>query len=240
MVREVGDFRILVGRMLKQLGSHTAAALNEGQLDFISALIYQLFLNADEHGSFDPSGSRYEHAMRGIAIRTTAVADISALVRLAGDDTALRAYLVRLSLPRSERALSTPQPEKPPIAPIQLLEISVFDTGPGLGLRWLADTAGRTAYSEFSVEEEFEAVQACFAMHSTTKASQFFGQGLSMALHAMKRLSAFMTLRTGRLSLYQDLSRSDTVEFKPKNRFAKGETLPAIAGTGYTISFRVK
>ena len=49
-----------------------------------------------------------------------------------------------------------------------------------------------------------------------------------------------MTLRTGRLSLYQNFSRSDTIEFQPSNRFPKLKRPPEIVGTGYSICFRVK
>ena len=94
--------------------------------------------------------------------------------------------------------------------------------------------------TEISHDEELAAVQTCFNKHATTKASQFKGQGLSMALMALKRLDAFMTLRTGRLSLYQDFSRSDTTEFEPRNRFPKLKRPPEVAGTGYSICFRLK
>jgi len=246
-VREVSDFRVLLPRMLNQLGVRASVFLKEGQLDYLSGLVYQLFLNADEHGSYDADGNRYEHAIRGIAVRMTAVHDVPSLVKYAGEDTPLRAFLVKqayLTKDKSrksaekDKSLTNAEDEKLP-DPIHLVEISVFDTGPGLALRWLADR-GRRNYSDISPEEELEAVQSCFQKHSTSKASQYFGLGLPMALMAMKHLNAFMTLRTGRLSLYQDFSKSDTFEFKPTNRFTKAKQLAEIAGTGYTICFRVK
>lgn len=246
-VREISDFRVLLPRMFNQLGVRASVFLKEGQLDYLCGLVYQLFLNADEHGSYDAEGNRYEHAMRGIAVRMTAVHDVPSLVKYAGEDTSLRAFLVKqayLTKDKShknaekDKGLTTAENEKLP-NPIHLVEISVFDTGPGLALRWMADR-GRRGYTDISPEEELEAVQSCFQKHSTTKASQYFGLGLPMALMAMKHLNAFMTLRTGRLSLYQDFSKSDTVEFKPTNRFTKAKKLAEIAGTGYTICFRVK
>lgn len=239
-VRSVADFRILLDRVLKQLGQRAAATVDERQLDYLSSMVHQLFLNADEHGSFDAHGRRHDRSIRGIAVRLTSVDNVGALVQLAGDDTSFRSYMMKLGLFPKDKALPKSGDEKCPSGPIKLLEISVFDTGPGIALRWLADKLGKRRYSEFSIQAELEAVQTCFQKHSTTKSSQYFGQGLSMALQAMRKLNAFMTLRTGRLSLYQDLSRSDTVEFMPKNRFAKGVELPEISGTGYTISFKVK
>lgn len=238
-VRDVTDFRVLLPRILKQL-SVRDDALNEGQLDYLSGLVYQLFLNADEHGSFDETGERYEVGLRGLAIRLTPVPDLKSLVQYAGDDTALKAYLIKLAILGKGKERDVLAGEKLPSGPIQLLEVSVFDTGPGLGLRWLSEKEGRRSYAEISHEEELDAVRTCFQKHATTKASQFKGQGLSMALMALKSLDAFMTLRTGRLSLYQDLSRSDTTEFQPKNRFPKLRRPPEIAGTGYSICVRVK
>lgn len=238
-VREVSDFRVLIPRILKEL-SVREDALTEGQLDYLSSLIYQLFLNADEHGAFDPTGERYAVGLRGISIRLMPVPDVKALVELAGNDAALKTYLIKLATFEKGKTRDVLNVEKLPSGPIQLIEISVFDTGPGMGLRWLGDLDGRQTYADIPIAEELEAVQTCFKKHATTKASQFKGQGLPMALMALQRLGAFMTLRTGRLSLYQDLSRSDTTEFQPKNRFANLKRPAEIVGTSYSICFRVK
>lgn len=236
-VRHVSDFRVLLPRLLRHVGQAALDALNEGQLDYLSALLYQLFLNADEHGSYMPDGERYELGVRGVVLRMTSIPSAKAVVGAAGDDTPFRAFISKLlHLSGDSRGTN----DGPANGAMQLLEISVFDTGPGMGLRWLADREGRRTYAEFSVDQELEAVQTCFRKHATTKASEYFGQGLPVALGAMKRLNAFMTLRTGRLSLYQDFSRQDTSDFRPKARFARSKSLPVIAGTGYTICFRVK
>src|SRR5690606_12025835 len=97
----------------------------------------------------------------------------------------------------------------------QFLEISVFDTGPGLAARWLADTGRVADINKLSLKCELDVVTECFKKHTTTKPTHYSGQGLTLALNAMRRLKAFMTLRTGRVSLYQDFSRSDTDEFRP-------------------------
>ncbi|NWF46796.1 hypothetical protein F3K02_16275 [Hydrogenophaga sp. D2P1] len=238
-VREVTDFRILLPRILTQLGVREDA-MNEGQLDYLSGLLYQLFLNSDEHGSFDISGERYELGIRGIAVRLLSVSDVAALTTLAGDDSALKTYLLKQAFRGKGKEREIIAGEHLPFEPMQLLEISVFDTGPGLALRWLSKSIGRRSYTEIPHEEELEAVKTCFQKHATSKASQFKGQGLSMALMALKRLNAFMTLRTGRLSLYQDLSRTDTAEFAPRNRFSNLRRPAEIAGTSYSICLRVK
>ena len=221
-VRGVSDFRVLISRVLAQLGGRASKSLNEGRLDYLSALVYQLFLNADEHGAYDARGNRSETALRGILIKYTTLSNKG----IRGADNPLQAYLHRLTL------------NDPGENSTRLIEISVFDTGPGMALRWLRERNGAVGYEEISIGDEFEAVKTCFLKHASTKSGQFYGQGLSMALSAMRKLGAFMTLRTGRLSLYQDLSRGDTTEFAPLNRFP-GHDLGLIDGTAYSICFRV-
>ena len=238
-VREVADFQKLLGRILEQLSIRNDA-LDEGQLNYLSGLLYQLFLNADEHGSYDSLGERFVTGMRGISIRLLPINDVASLINVAGDDTSLKAYLLKQAAKVTKpREALTPGTQLP-FEPMQFLELSVFDTGPGLGLRWLAEKSGFTKYSDFSLEQEFEAVKTCFQKHSTTKASQFKGQGLTMALMAMRKLDAFMTLRTGRLSLIQDFSAVGTNDFAPKNRFTAQQKLAQIQGTSYSLCFRVK
>lgn len=226
-VRDHSDFRLLISRILDQLGTRVANSIGPIQLNYLSGLIYQLFHNADEHGAYDLNGNRYGTSMRGITARLTVVEREG----VQGADKPLQAYLTKLLL--SDAAL-TGSDDK-----ISLVEISVFDTGPGLALRWLSGEKNIKSYQDISLQEEEMAVQTCFEKHASTKASQYVGQGLSMALWAMKRLDAFMTLRTGRLSLYQDLTIRETIEFKPVNRYP-GRELSPIAGTGYTIYFMVK
>lgn len=239
-VRDHEDFRSLLPRMLSSLGVRTTVALSESQLAYLCGLVYELFLNADEHGTFDVRGERYVKGMRGIAVRQTTIEDVASLVRHAKDDTPLRGYLTKLAMLAKAKSAKIDPAQRLPSGPMHLLEVSVFDTGPGLALRWHAKKSGYRSYSEMSMKEEAEAVKTCFGTHATTKAGRYLGEGLAMALSAMRGLEAFMTLRTGRLSLYQDFSSVDSVDFNPKMRFPRVHQLPEIAGAGYTVYFRVK
>jgi hypothetical protein len=232
-VRSLADFRVLLPRLLSASGESAGTALKKGQGDYLSALIHQLFLNADEHGSHSAQGLRLDEMMRGIVLRVTPVSQATAFVRASAKDTPLRTYISKL-------AFTAPKTEASMTRPLWLVELSVFDTGPGLALRWLADKEDVKGPSEMSSEQELAAVRTCFEKHATTKDSMYLGQGLPVALGAMRNLRAFMTLRTGRYSLYQDFSRGDTSEFRPKHRFADKPVLPRIAGTAYSITFLAK
>jgi hypothetical protein len=238
-VHDEVTFRQLVPRLLERLNGGRQLPLTEGQLDYLSAMVYQLFLNCDQHGSEDIVGGRYKSGMRGISARLTALSDVPSVVTYAGEDTHLRSYLTRLLMLPMQGEKPGPRKGRATNSQMHLLEFSVFDTGPGLALRWLSKKTGAKSYADFTEAEELDAVRTCFEKHTTTKASDLFGQGLPVALSALKHLNAFMTLRTGRLSLYQDFSTSKTTIFSPQRRFT-GRSLSEISGAAYTIWFRVK
>ena len=238
-VHDEVTFKKLVPRLLERLNSGKSLPLNEGQLDYLCAMVYQLFLNCDQHGAYRVGGGRYTRGIRGISARLTTLTDLPTLVEYAGNDTHLRSYLTRLQMLPFKGEKTGPTVQKHGAKPMQLLELSVFDTGPGLALRWLSETEGAESYSDFSLAQELDAVRTCFQKHTTTKVSELSGQGLPVALSALKNLNAFMTLRTGSLSLYQDFSTASTTVFSPEPRFAS-KKVPEITGAAYSIWFRVK
>ncbi len=244
-VRSYSDFRLLVPRMLAGAGPGLIERLSDGQLDLLSALVHQLFLNTDQHGVLDLEGEAYEPALRGVMVRLTSLEDRTALSEQAHGDAALRTFLTKLPvLSLNQRdagkvagAARGPRDDRRQVE--RIVEITIFDTGPGMALRWLADRQGYRRYEDFDEREELEAINACFEKHATTKAASASGLGLTMATMAMKGLNAFMTLRTGRTALYQDFSAGATDSFKPKPRYPKGARLAEVAGTAYSIWFKV-
>ena len=242
-VREATDFRVLLRRVLKSLDSALPAQLNEGQHELLSAMLHQLFQNTDEHGAFDAEGRKYARAMRGVFVRLTTLENIHTLMPDVGKDVPLKAFLSKSTVPRPQeptRGILDIQEVQQANQTLRFLELSVFDTGPGMALKWLSKASGAKRYEDFSKEDELGALKACFAKHATTKMALNSGIGLPMALMAMKRLNAFMALRTGRMSLYQDFSAAGTEAFDPKPRGgAKEFSAPEIAGTSYTIVFKV-
>lgn len=238
-VRGVSGFQVLMPRLIRETAGRSAIQIPEGQIDHLSHLAYELFANADEHGSFDISGNSLRTSIRGLVVRQLSFSDLAQFIQSAGTDNPLRSYLSKAAvMPVSFAAASTEKADSPPET-AQFLEVSVFDCGPGLALRWLSKHGQATSYSEISHDEELEAVRVCFKKHATTRSLSGSGQGLTQALIVMKRLRAFMAVRTGRLSLFQDFTRSDTVDFSPGHRFRR-RNLAQIAGTSFTICFRIK
>ncbi|HDX0837700.1 hypothetical protein [Stenotrophomonas maltophilia] len=228
-VRTEAEFELIIRRITKRLGRTAATSMVDGQYVYLSKLIHQLFLNSDEHGSFDLGGQPLPTSIRGINIRVTALGRIEEVVNEAKGDSALQTYLAGSILSNEFPSSDNPT----------LLELTVFDTGVGMGLNWLAKRSNASSYSDFTRDEEAAAVETCFKKHATTKANHVSGQGLPIVLRSLRNLGAFMTLRTGRVSLYQDFNKKNIDQFNPTPRF-KNVELEETSGTSFTIWFRIK
>lgn len=213
--------------LLKDAFSVVSLSMSEGQLAAVSSVVFQLFKNADVHTLTDENGDRYKKSMRGLMLRRVVVKHASEIEDYSGDDRKLTAFLIRNSTGSATGAF---------------VEISVFDTGPGLAARWMSRAeGGPVAIEDVPFEEELEATKKCFELHMTTQSAGRHGDGLAIALRSLVQLGAFMSLRTGRVSLYQDFSNSETQgKFNPGHRFPKQSQLIATGGTSYTLCIPVR
>jgi len=227
-VRPPTELKSVILAILSNISRRSLESISDNQLSIISDLLHELLSNADDHGSRSIASEQYRRSARGIHLQLTSLNRIEDIIDSAGADIALKTYLMGLVLHGKFK-----DSERPTV-----LELSVFDTGPGMGLKWLSEQQGAKEYTDFERGEELQAVLTCFKKHSTTKSSTIRGQGLTRAIESMRRLGAFMTLRTGRVSLYQDFNKPSTTEFNPTPRFA-GRSLSKLSGTAFTIWFRV-
>ena len=237
-VRSASEFASILPRMLDACVSKSSATLTATQTIALSQIVHQLFKNADVHTASDTEGRLYDSGVRGIQVREVRIANEATFAAFVTDDRALHAYLSKLGRRKLTRHHGNKGTEArlEPWASSSFIEISVFDTGPGLALRWLARHKGVTRYSEVDREEEMEAVKACFQLHATTHSAAMKGDGLPIALGAMKELRAFMFLRTGRLALFQDFSSGEHADFTPRHRYGQ-RRLAEAAGATYSICF---
>ena len=237
-IRSASEFSSILPRMLNACSADASSALTATQTLALAQLVHQLFKNADVHTASDAQGQLYDTGVRGIQVREVRIADEAAFAAFVSEDRALGAYLTKLS----RRQLVRQRGEKgmearlDPWPSSNFIEITVFDTGPGLALRWLARNKGIARYAEVDREEELEAVRECFQLHSTTHSTAMKGDGLPIALGAMRELQAFMFLRTGRLALFQDFSSGNQSEFAPRHRYGQRH-LAEVAGATYSICF---
>lgn len=237
-IRSSSEFASILPRMLDACSADASSALTVTQTLALAQLVHQLFKNADVHTVSDAQGRLYDGGIRGIQVREVRIANEAAFAAFVSEDRALAAYLTKLGRrqlvrQRGERGMEA---RLDPWPSSSFIEITVFDTGPGLALRWLGRHNGITRYAEVDREDELEAVKACFQLHATTHSAAMKGDGLPIALGAMRELQAFMFLRTGRLALFQDFSSGEHTEFAPRHRYGQHHLAEA-AGATYSICF---
>lgn len=116
-----------------------------------------------------------------------------------------------------------------------VLELSVFDGGPGLVRR----LRGASDFTSLSLPDERAACLECFNKHITSSGIPHRGIGLYASMRELHHLGGFIRLRTGRLSLYRNLFEDPFHEGDPAS-FADwpthgGQPCADVAGTVLTF-----
>lgn len=194
--------RAVIDSILKKTvptyGSHARASLQSfatDEVDDLAAMLYEIFRNTDDHALHEIDGRRVIKSVRGIYAQHIPIAP-SKLAEFAGDFAPFAKFCKGLPVFDDADTRAGQQ--------TNLLEISTFDAGPGF-----AETIRRKPTAHMAPDEEIDAVQTCFRKNVTSKDQSGFGQGLFRVLRLLRKKKGFLRLRTGRLSLWMDLSRSN-------------------------------
>ncbi len=83
---------------------------------------------------------------------------------------------------------------------LAMIEVSVFDCGPGLASRFL-----RKPLDKMTVAEEFDAIKRCLRLRGTSSDIEHKGLGLHRILRLLTRQRGIIRIRAGRLSLFRNL-----------------------------------
>ncbi len=238
-VRSAAQFKDILAGMIDACSAGAQRKLSETQLEVLAQLVHQLFKNADVHTAADAQGAIYDSGVRGIQVREVLISDEDTFADFVAGDRVFESYLTKLGRRRliREKGAKGNTTRLADWESSAFIEITVFDTGPGLAMRWLANQGKVTSYTEVSREQELAAVMECFKLHATTHSVGMKGDGLPIALRSMQELKAFMFLRTGRLALYQDFSSREHIGFDPRPRYGGQRLLGEAAGTTYSICF---
>lgn len=219
-LRSESAFRDVGRLMLRATMPETARSTVEPRLySAIGDALYELFRNTDDHARTDIRGDYLRRSIRGIQARRHALlpADLDRAVQ---DSPPLLSYCQRRQVREGRSHL-------------QLIEFSVFDSGPGLASRWL----GRPAAGR---EEELIAINACFERHSSTKSIRGRGMGLPIVIAALRERDGFLRVRTGRHSLYADLGQEREAAFgtPPElQQWSRKGDVPQASGSLFTFLF---
>ncbi|MCZ4093430.1 hypothetical protein [Sinorhizobium psoraleae] len=138
-----GDFSGLVRQALIRLVDRKRLRREDVDAELLASLFRELFSNTHLHARTDLEGALYRRSARGIVFALRPV-DIPHEAFSAGL-SALREYIESM-----ERLAARPR--------VEFLEVSVFDSGPGLAAR----AFGAPIPDEMPIEREFDLVHKCF------------------------------------------------------------------------------
>lgn len=188
--RQPAQFQAVIQAMIEKslLVSGGAKALDRDNLDHLGRMFYELFLNTHEHGT--RGVSRSEWLKPGMRVIYTQGINLSTAgtQRFINKQPVLSAYMKDLPSAGGQR---------------RFVEISIVDSGLGYSGRWQADHHG-DANLTLPIEDEYQTFKQCFSFRQTSTSQNNKGNGLPVVMDRLTRLSAFMRVRSGRLSLYRN------------------------------------
>lgn len=189
-------------------------------INSLSAAIYELFRNTHEHARHDLAGNFLARSLRVVHARRHSITP-QALTSIADDVPPIAEYCRRLRTKTGR-------------AQLQLLELSVLDSGPGLAARWL----GRQPASDDPPGTERQAILECFERGASTKPRPGAGMGLPNLIAIGRNANGFLRLRTGSQSMYADLGLERNQPFgslPTLNPLHGGRPIARAAGTLWSL-----
>ncbi len=202
-------------------------AFDRAQVRHVGTLVRELVRNTHEWARSDEAGTVYDASVRGLRAELHLMSDQDLERAVAGQE------------PLADWAT---QPEvRASDGRYRLVELTVFDTGPGLAARRLHELGE----AQPEIADEYAALRDCLRRHFSTAADPERGVGLDQVLHTLTSLRAFLRVRTGRINLYRDFAATPYAPASSKdepwmldwrNRIAT-TTEPPVAGTTYTVLF---
>ncbi|MFC7298081.1 hypothetical protein [Herminiimonas aquatilis] len=227
------EFSRLTEQLIDACAPTALRQLPSRHIKALSLLVYELFRNTDEHAQDDVNGIPYRRNARGILVKHITYSGESLSANATGQDINQNMFMLR-TLSNQKRHTDTDGNVRS-ASDVTLIELTVFDTGPGLAKRWLSKTKPDLEMKDLSVEEEVALVKACFTQHATTKDNYESGHGLDLVVNCLHELNAFLRLRTGRVCLVQDFSATSTSNFSPRHWLKERPLLSAVPGAAYSI-----
>lgn len=205
--------------------------ISPDELTSISDILAELIDNTEQHAKSDYASAKSERSIRGVVLNTHTINKSQNISPIAGNDTPIFEFL-------SESRTST--------SALHLLEISIFDSGPGIYSSYLEREENP------SIENEVEVVTNSFLNGVTSKTNGIgVGRGLNRTRLLLGRLNGYIALRSGRLSIYRDFKSEPLAKFeeeekdidfydektKTRNTFTR---MKNVEGLSYTILVPLK
>ena len=159
---------------------------NEGLGTSFGAILWEIFRNTHDWARWDIQRTRVQRSVRGIRVE---------------------AYQARLTHMQENAAgsfplgryLKHPVHNHPKKYHHRILDISIFDAGPGLASRW-----HNKPLSELTHQEEVAGVRKCLEKHGTSSTSAQRGIGFDHVFDLLTKTAGLLRMRTGHLHLQRD------------------------------------
>ncbi|WP_159069026.1 hypothetical protein [Burkholderia metallica] len=162
----------------------------------LTTIVYETFKNTHDHARSEVTGADVQTSVRGLYSRfypINAVESALATLRL---PTATPADRYLASFVQREPKPGVRIFPRPAVG--GFLEISVFDSGPGMAARWIGK---RKDFADG--RSQLEAVLSCFQKGRTTTGSNGRGFGLWKVLMSLEQLRGFISVRTNSIHAYR-------------------------------------
>lgn len=194
------DFGALIEKIINVVSpapNPTWMSSKTGLREALTTILAETFKNTHDHARRDVDQSDITPGVRGIFAQYTSIQQIELQSTKARSESQTPAqkyasYFMPRKVPKGVRRPETPKVDG-------VLELSVFDSGPGMAAQWL-----RRSVMDVPINEQLEAVMACFAKGQTSTTTQGRGYGLAKVLIRLRDLHGFISVRTNHLHIYRE------------------------------------
>lgn len=199
-VREKKEFSYVVKSILERLCPDIEDRRVREKIGDISTFVYEAFLNTHDHARCDVTGHELQRSMRGIIFKYHDILKEN-IVSESNKYPSLKEYFSGWQLRSGEKNL-------------KFLEISVFDSGPGIVQTLLAKNKNITKQEveEKSLSEQYPIIKQSFQVGQTSKVNPARGNGLPLIIGAIKSFGGAFMLRTGVFNLVNCFRIADDSE----------------------------
>lgn len=186
-VRSHSDFVTLASGLIEHISRHLKRHVPPGPelRHNLGTIFYELFKNTHKWARTDADGVPINKSIRGLRLQFTSRETIRPSALSERHVTYLESLTNKLGL-------------------CDILEITIFDSGPGLAARALE----RELDASTTLSDEYALVLSRLQLRATSSSTSHHGIGLVEVMRTLTKAKAFARLRTGRLALCRDFLSS--------------------------------
>lgn len=172
---------------------HSKTEITTDEINGLALAIHELIQNTEQHAKNEFITGKVKRSVRSLIIDYKSIWNSEEIERISGLDTPMTDYLKDIKKDRNN---------------LHLLEISIFDSGEGI-----FKTLTSYGYQQYEIKDEVQIIKEAFAKGRTSKSdSQGYGRGLHNVRNILDTRSGFLSLRTGRVSLFRNFKNNRLTE----------------------------